>query len=452
MGHPDGGLCPGNVSLLLGRSSDLGNHWDTTLVRDARGIQGDDIESNRPFTALAVDTTSASDDIIYAAWRQDHNVAQVPRPAQPMVAVSTDGGRHFAAPVSAVGQAFQNADLRQQTISATTTTLAPATPTTAPAVAPPPPDTVTNFGGGNPSVTVNGKSTIYVVWPSWTVNIAPRPEPGILLLPLHRSRQDLRGVPDRPVQTGEPGRQHLQAHLEPPGGPQGSLHLIYEVRDPDIAAHVDTVYRRSTDGGRTWSDPRSLADDDPKQLYSHLIPNIAVAPDGRLDAVWWDTRSDPGIRGADVYQASSTDNGLTWSKNLRVTDQTVDRKLGVFGNNFDISAPPGGGLGQCSDRCRLGRHPQLRRRRVAQSWLRGRRTGHVQRRPPVQDAVHRGVEGDEGGARRCGRAVGRRCGHAFRRPGCPGSSWRRPEGRPHLRPPSSPFCAGRLSLGLTAAL
>ena len=39
--------------------------------------------------------------------------------------------------------------------------------------------------------------------------------------------------------------------------------------------------------------------------------------------------------------ASSPDNGTTWSKNIRVTDQLIDRRVGVFGNNFDVSGPPG---------------------------------------------------------------------------------------------------------------
>ena len=38
---------------------------------------------------------------------------------------------------------------------------------------------------------------------------------------------------------------------------------------------------------------------------------------------------------------SPTDNGTTWSKNLRVTDRIVDRRIGVFDNDFDVSAPPG---------------------------------------------------------------------------------------------------------------
>ena len=67
---------------------------------------------------------------------------------------------------------------------------------------------------------------------------------------------------------------------------------------------------------------------------------LSVAPNGRLDAAWWDTRDDPGIRSNDVYYAYSDDDGETWSKNYRVSDQTIDRRFGVWGNNFDQNSPP----------------------------------------------------------------------------------------------------------------
>ncbi|MCA1674754.1 MAG: BNR repeat-containing protein [Actinobacteria bacterium] len=66
-----------------------------------------------------------------------------------------------------------------------------------------------------------------------------------------------------------------------------------------------------------------------------------MAPNGRVDVTWWDTRDDPGVYGNDVYYAASDDNGKTWSKNIRVTDRTIDRRIGVWGFNFDMSSPPG---------------------------------------------------------------------------------------------------------------
>ena len=49
---------------------------------------------------------------------------------------------------------------------------------------------------------------------------------------------------------------------------------------------------------------------------------------------------DPGIQANDVYYAYSTDDGATWSKNIRITDQSVDRRFGLWGANFDQKSPP----------------------------------------------------------------------------------------------------------------
>lgn len=66
-----------------------------------------------------------------------------------------------------------------------------------------------------------------------------------------------------------------------------------------------------------------------------------MAPDGRVEVAFRDTRDDPGHRANDVYVATSHDNGDTWSANTRVTDRPIDRRIGVWSTNFDITSPPG---------------------------------------------------------------------------------------------------------------
>jgi hypothetical protein len=103
----------------------------------------------------------------------------------------------------------------------------------------------------------------------------------------------------------------------------------------------DIIYRRSTDGGKTWTDPKVLNDDDPAKLAGQFLPNLSVAPNGRLEAVWWDFRDDPGTYSNDVYYTSSTDDGTTWSKNIRVNDRPINRTIGPWSNGFDERQPPG---------------------------------------------------------------------------------------------------------------
>ena len=58
-----------NVSLLLARSNDLGNTWQTTIVRNTRGKEGEAQENaGRPVTSLVIDTEHGSDDIVYVTW------------------------------------------------------------------------------------------------------------------------------------------------------------------------------------------------------------------------------------------------------------------------------------------------------------------------------------------------------------------------------------------------
>lgn len=107
-----------------------------------------------------------------------------------------------------------------------------------------------------------------------------------------------------------------------------------------VASQFDVVHKQSTDGGKTWSEPKTINDDDVKQQHVQVIPMISVAPNGRVDVAWWDTRADPGTRSNDVFYSYSNDDGKTWSKNQRITDRSIDRKFGVWGNNFDMSPPP----------------------------------------------------------------------------------------------------------------
>ena len=335
------------VSIVLHRSTDLGDSWTSHMVRDARATeQGGVNENNRPVTDIVVDRNTGSEDIVYATYRRGYSgtPSGSGRPSMAMVAVSTDGGRNFAEPEPLVGDFFEQAGSRGSAIQATTT-VPETTPTTAPA----PdslaarPDQAANFGSSNPSITIDDDGTVYAAWKSATSNVSPSPPPGIFL-----SRSTDRGATwtvsqVRPFDYGNGSTFVIpQVRWSPEGGRGGTLHLVSDGSDrPEVAAYSNIYYMRSTDGGQTWTDRVALPDDDPNLLKGKYIPNLSVAPNGRLDVAWWDTRDDPGIRANDVYYTYSTDNGGTWAPNIRVTDQTIDRRYGVWGNNFDQNSPPG---------------------------------------------------------------------------------------------------------------
>ncbi|MCA1709348.1 MAG: hypothetical protein LC808_41155, partial [Actinobacteria bacterium] len=68
---------------------------------------------------------------------------------------------------------------------------------------------------------------------------------------------------------------------------------------------------------------------------------------------WYDFRNSPSpeiwddnapfSRGGmqDVYYASSTDQGRTFTKNMRITDRSIDRSIGVWSNNVHSTTTVG---------------------------------------------------------------------------------------------------------------
>jgi hypothetical protein len=139
--------------------------------------------------------------------------------------------------------------------------------------------------------------------------------------------------------TGGPAGAYPQFAISPA---TDALHIVYNRNPtPDLTGASEVYDRASYDGGKTWSEPRVMSDDDPKNFGGQFFPNLSIAPNGRVDVVWWDTRDMQGLRATDAYYAYSTDDGRTWSKNQRITDQSVDRKLGIWGNNYDIASQPG---------------------------------------------------------------------------------------------------------------
>ncbi len=344
-----------NTSVILARSTNLGDSWTSTLVRNNRGKTDQAVENTRPMTGVAVDTKTGSDDIVYVSYSQRKPNAVAPNavPNQPVVSVSTDGGRTFADPVSVVDGAFTPA-VRSDAFSKVTTTTAAPGPTTTTTTPPPDsraaqPDQAANFGGGRSYITVDDKGTLYAAWPSSTANIATPPPPGYFLSKSTDKGKTWTVTQIAPFsysnKAGAPGPSaSLQLAWSPQGGPQGTLHVVAEGSDqPDIANLSHIWYFRSTDGGKTWTPPKVVDDDDKSQLAGQYMPTVRVAPNGRVDVAWWDTRDVPmpATQTNDVYYAYSTDNGNTFSKNIRITDQSISRRYGVFLNNFNMSAPPG---------------------------------------------------------------------------------------------------------------
>lgn len=90
----------------------------------------------------------------------------------------------------------------------------------------------------------------------------------------------------------------------------------------------DVFLRRSTDGGRTWGAPLRLNDDPPGNGRHQYLPAVSVAPNGRVDALFYDRRADPeNVRNAVAYTYSA-DGGIGFTANRTVSSETFDSRVG----------------------------------------------------------------------------------------------------------------------------
>lgn len=80
---------------------------------------------------------------------------------------------------------------------------------------------------------------------------------------------------------------------------------------------ADILTWRSTDNGKTWT-AGAVINDQPSAAKEGLH-SMAAAPDGRIFVAWLDLRHlVPGKPGTELYGAYSTDDGATWSKNTAI--------------------------------------------------------------------------------------------------------------------------------------
>lgn len=87
--------------------------------------------------------------------------------------------------------------------------------------------------------------------------------------------------------------------------------------------HSDIAFSRTTDGGLTWSAPIRINDDEMGNGVDQFFPGIGIRSDGLIGVTWYDRRYDPDHPyWYNLAYSQSTDGGVTWSPNVRVSDGT----------------------------------------------------------------------------------------------------------------------------------
>jgi len=324
----------GKSSVMLARTTNLGESWKTTIVDDNRGKTGvPPNDSSAP--GLAVDTSGARD-VVYVGFSQAFPDAPPDSPLRAprvMVATSTDAGTTFGTPIDLNTFQRPSIDAAGKTYQLFMRT-----------------------GFGAPFLLAHDGVLLAVAGPEFPFNDQPQPPPeaGAGLtpgswyaypMPQLIGRSTDQGKTWTITTLGDPILAGTGSFTglgwTPKGGAKGTFVATYAATpatSPTIAL-ADIVVQRSTDGGVTWTSPLAI-DDDPPGLYATgFYPQLGVAPNGRIDVAWQDNRETTDFH-FNVRYTYSTDGGVSWAPNVKVNDQPLNFNYGISFNS-DIRQPNG---------------------------------------------------------------------------------------------------------------
>jgi FG-GAP-like repeat len=99
-----------------------------------------------------------------------------------------------------------------------------------------------------------------------------------------------------------------------------NVYMLASVQPSGFTNGSDVMFARSTNGGITFSAPRRINNDAVNHAKWHWFGTLSVAPSGRIDVVWYDTRNSPNNVTSQLFYSFSIDGGNTWSPNVAVSN------------------------------------------------------------------------------------------------------------------------------------
>lgn len=94
------------------------------------------------------------------------------------------------------------------------------------------------------------------------------------------------------------------------------------------AGDADVWMWTSDEAGERFAPEVRVNDNPPGDGTSQHLPQVAAAPDGRLDVVYLDRRADPNDVLAEVVLQSSADGGQTFGPRVMLSDAAFDSRVG----------------------------------------------------------------------------------------------------------------------------
>jgi hypothetical protein len=121
------------------------------------------------------------------------------------------------------------------------------------------------------------------------------------------------------------------------GGPTNNNIYMVASASPFGGNGTDVMFSRSTDGGLTFSAPLWINDDPINPNKWHWFGTLGVAPNGRIDSVWMDSRNAANNTDSQLFYSYSTDGGVTWAPNVAVSNSfnplegwPIQQKIGDY--------------------------------------------------------------------------------------------------------------------------
>jgi hypothetical protein len=98
-----------------------------------------------------------------------------------------------------------------------------------------------------------------------------------------------------------------------------NVYMLASVQPTGARNGSDVMFVRSSDGGHSFSAPVRVNDDPINSSKWHWLGTLSVAPNGRIDSVWLDTRNAANNTDSQLFYSYSTDGGVTWAPNVAVS-------------------------------------------------------------------------------------------------------------------------------------